>query len=229
MTGSRKLALGLAGLLLLLGLGRILPLSAWLQALVLWLGRSGLWGAVAFGTLYAVVAGLGFPALPLTLAAGVVYGPWWGTLLVSPASTAGAALAFLLGRGLLRDWVKERARRNPSLAALDSAVAAEGWRLVALLRLSPLFPFNLLNLSLGATRLPLGPYVVASWVAMLPGTFLYVSLGAATGKATGLSRSGGADPWMLGLGIAATLVLTWRVAVLARQALRTRLPQTEQP
>lgn len=207
---------------------RFLPLQAWLQGFSTWVEGAGTLGVLAFIAIYALLAGVGFPALPLTLAAGVIYGPLKGTLVVSPASTLGALLAFLLGRGFFRDWVRMKASTDVRLGALDAAVAKEGWRLVALLRLSPVFPFNVLNMTLGATGMAMLPYLLASWIAMLPGTFLFVSLGAAASQASGLGAHHPTNPWMLGIGILATAIVTLRVTQIARKAIAKQLPGTEQ-
>lgn len=220
MRPGTKVLLLLVALGLLLLAGRLFPL----QAFSAWVGSAGWPGILAFIAVYALLAGLGFPALPLTLAAGALFGPLKGTLIVSPASTLGALLAFRLGRGLFREWVGRKASGDPRLSALDAAVAREGWRLVALLRLSPVFPFNLLNLALGATGIRTMPYLLASWIAMLPGTFLFVSLGAAAGQAAGFGGGRPANPWMLGVGILATALLTYRITRIARKALATRMP-----
>lgn len=214
-------------ILLVGGLGMVawyFPVRDWVQAFSGWVQGAGWTGAAAFFLVYVTATVLGLPATPLTLAAGMIYGPIRGTLLVSPSSVAGALMAFLLGRTLLRNWVNRKIRRNARLALLDDAIGREGWRLVALLRLSPVFPFNLLNYVLGGTRVGLGSYLLASWIAMLPATFLYVSFGAAVGAAAGLQAKAPVNPWMLGLGILATLLVTLRVTVLARRALVQALP-----
>ena len=227
MSPARKPILAAVGLIILIVAGKLLPLQTWLQGFTGWVGHAGVMGMLLFIGLYAVLAAVGFPALPLTLAAGVLYGPLKGTLVVSPASTLGALLAFLLGRGFFRDWVRQKIAANPRLGALDAAVAKEGWRLVALLRLSPVFPFNLLNFTLGSTGIGVGPYLLASWIAMLPGTLLFVSLGAAAGQATGVAGSRPTNPWMLGVGILATALLTVRITWVARKALAQQLPTVE--
>jgi uncharacterized membrane protein YdjX (TVP38/TMEM64 family) len=223
MTRS-KAALAVAAILLVIAAGWLFPLAGWLRAFTHWVQGAGWPGIVAFALLYVLVTALGLPALPLTLGAGVVYGPLGGTLLVSPASVLGASLAFLLGRTLLRGWVRTRTEGNATFQALDQAIGREGWRLVALLRLSPVFPFSLLNYGLGATGIGFGSYVLASWLAMLPGTFLYVSAGAAAGAATGLSAKPGVPAWMLYLGLAATVLVTLRITLIARRALARALP-----
>ncbi len=227
MTARSKAFLALAAVAALLVAARLLPIQAWLHGFTSWVGSAGAVGVLAFIGIYALLASLGFPALPLTLAAGLIYGPIKGTLVVSPASTLGALLAFWLGRGFFRDWVRQKVAGDPRLGALDAAVAKEGWRLVALLRLSPVFPFNVLNLTLGATGLKTTPYLLASWLAMLPGTFLFVSIGAAAGQASGLGSSRPHNPWMLGIGILATLLLTLRITHIAKKALAGQLPGSE--
>src|SRR5207245_7459752 len=137
------------------------------------------------------------PAAVRRLAAGVVYGARWGTLLVSPASVLGATAAFVLARWVARDWIAARVRPNPRFAAIDEAVGEDGFGIVLLLRLSPLVPFNFLNFALGLSRVRLRDYVLASAIGMLPGTFLYVYLGSLITSAAELARghrpSGG--PW----------------------------------
>ncbi len=199
--------------------GFFLPVLAWVKAFALWMQGAGWTGAAAFFLIYVLATVLALPALPLTLVAGVIYGPALGTALVSPSSVAGATAAFLLGRTVLRRRVMAKMAASPRLAALDGAVAQEGWRLVALLRLSPLIPFNLLNYALGTTGIALGPYVLASFVAMLPATFLFVSAGAALGSVAGLGAKVATPRWLLLLAIGATLAVTWRVGLLARRAL----------
>jgi uncharacterized membrane protein YdjX (TVP38/TMEM64 family) len=208
---------------------RFLPLQAGARGFAAWIQGAGWTGLAAFFVVYVLATVLGLPASPLTLVAGALLGPVRGLLLVSPSSVAGAVAAFLLGRTLLRAWVRERTSRSPGLSALDAAVGRDGWRLVVLLRLSPVFPFALLNYALGGTRIGLGAYALASWIAMVPGTFLYVSLGAAAGAAAGIGGRPQMPAWLLWLGLAATLAVTARIAFLARRALAKSLPTKDLP
>ena len=184
-------------------------------------------GPVLFGFLYVVAVVLLVPGSALTLAAGALFGRVIGTLVVSLASTTGATLAFLIGRYLARERVRRYVRRHPRLAAVEKAVSEGGWKIVALLRLSPAVPFNLQNYLYGVTGIRLGPYVLTSWLAMLPGTFLYVYLGAIgreSVEAAGGPRQRGPAEWaMLIVGLLATLVLTVYVARQARRALKQRI------
>lgn len=195
------------------------PLGGWAAGLVEAARGAGALGVLLFSLGYLVAPLALLPASLLTLGAGFLYGPLWGTLLVSPLSVAAATLAFVLGRTWARGAVERRLARDARFEAIDRAVAAGGGRIVFLLRLSPVVPFGILNYALGATRIRLRTYVLASFLGMLPGTFLYVSLGSA---ATDLAHLGhpAASPssraffW---IGIAATVAA---VALLTRFARR---------
>ena len=188
---------------------------------------AGPMGMALFVGAYVGACLLFLPGSVLTLGAGAVFGVVRGFALVSVASTLGATLSFLLGRFLARDWIAARAASNPRFAAIDGAVGREGWRMVALLRLSPLFPFNLLNYSLGLTRVGLRDYVLASWIGMMPGTLLFVWLGAAAGDVAGAAsgqRPRQPAEWVfLAAGLLATVWVSLRITRLARAALQRRL------
>ena len=146
-------------------------------ALQAWVEGAGTAGPLLFMAFYAVASVLFLPGAVLTLAGGALFGPFWGTLWNLTGATVGAALAFLIARYLGADWVARRT--GPRLQRLTDGVAVEGWRFVAFVRLVPLFPFNLLNYALGLTRISFVTYVLATWVFMLPGAFVYTWLGHA--------------------------------------------------
>ena len=165
------------------------------------------------------------PGSVLTIGAGLVFGLLWGTVIVSVASTAAAALAFLIARYLARDRVEALAKRNEKFRAIDQAIRDKGWRVVALLRLSPLVPFSVSNYLYGLTPVSFGPYVLASWIAMLPATVLYVWIGAAGKAAADASGGQGRSPleWaLLGAGLVATAVVTVMITLTARRQLAQR-------
>lgn len=190
-----------------------------------WIGQLGPWGPVLFVMIYATAAVLFVPGSVLTLGAGAVFGVVWGSVYVSIGSTLGATAAFLVGRHLAREAVARKVAGNPRFAAMDKAVANEGWKIVALTRLSPLFPYTLLNYAFGLTRVKLGHYVLASWIGMMPGTVMYVYLGSLAQAAT-TERARGTGEWLLyGVGLLATLGVTLLVTRLARQALAKRIPE----
>lgn len=146
-------------------------------ALQTWVESAGSAAPLVFIALYAAATVLFLPGSVITLAAGVLFGPVWGTLWSLTGATLGAALAFLIARYLGGDWVARRA--GPRLSRLNEGVAAEGWRFIAFVRLVPLFPFNLLNYALGLTRIAFLPYVLASALFMLPGALAFTWLGYA--------------------------------------------------
>jgi uncharacterized membrane protein YdjX (TVP38/TMEM64 family) len=141
----------------------------------------GAWAPLVFVAAYALGAVLFLPGSVFTIAGGVLFGPWLGTLLNLIGATLGATAAFFIARYLASDWVAARA--GGRLGKLIHGVEREGWRFVALTRLVPLFPFNLLNYALGLTRIPALQYVLASFVCMAPGALAYTWIGHAGAKA----------------------------------------------
>lgn len=188
-----------------------------------WVGQLGPWGAIIFIGIYVVATVLFVPGSVLTLGAGAVFGVVWGSIYVSIASTLGATCAFLVGRYLARDAIARKIKGNARFAAIDKAVASEGWKIVGLTRLSPVFPFTLLNYAFGLTQVSLRDYVLASWIGMMPGTVMYVYLGSLAKAATG-ERTRTAGEWALyGIGLLATVIVTVFVTRLAKQALAKRI------
>jgi uncharacterized membrane protein YdjX (TVP38/TMEM64 family) len=167
------------------------------------------------------------PGSILTLGAGFVFGVVRGSVLVSISATLGATAAFLVGRYLARDWVGAKIAGNEKFRAVDEAVAREGWKIVGLTRLSPAFPFNLLNYAFGVTRVSLRDYFFASWIGMLPGTVMYVYIGSLAGDLATLGagdRQRSAAEWALYVvGLVATIAVTVYVTRLARRALQRRV------
>jgi uncharacterized membrane protein YdjX (TVP38/TMEM64 family) len=181
----------------------------------------GAWGVVLFGVAYVLAAVLLLPASAFTIAAGALFGLVKGTIIVSISATIGAALGFLLGRYAARERVARRAARSRTFAAIDRAIAIGGWKVVALLRLSPAMPFSIGNYLFGLTAVRFWPYVAATAVATLPGIFMYIYLGYVGGQlATGAASAASGGRWaLLGLGLVATVAATLYVTRLARRAL----------
>ncbi len=199
--------------------------NAFREALA-WIDRHGAAGMAAFVALYVLATVLFLPGSVLTLGAGAVFGLVQGAVVVSVASTLGATAAFLVGRYLARDWVARKVSGNDRFQAIDDAVAREGWKIVGLTRLSPVFPFNLLNYAYGLTRVSLRDYLLASWVGMMPGTVMYVYIGSLAGNlaSLGTGASPGAARWTIRiLGLAATVGVTVYVTRIARAALAKRV------
>lgn len=207
-----------------------LPIGRWALWLVEWVRAAGALGVCVFALVYIVAPALLFPASILTLGAGFVYGPVWGLLLVSPASVVAATVSFFLGRFVARDWVASKVVGDPRFAAIDAAVGENGLKIVALLRLSPVIPFNVSNYALGLTRVRAGDYVLGSWLGMFPGTVLYVYLGSLITSASQLATGERPDAGLWGRvlywgGFAATLLVAVVVTRVAKRALASALHQ----
>jgi len=216
--GAKALLLALALVALFL-LFRFLPVAAWIETFTVQVRGQGPLGVAIFGLVYVALSLIpGGPAALMTLAAGAVYGLPGGTLLVSASSTTAATLAFLLARGALAGRVRKMAEGNAAYESLTRAIGKEGARIVALVRLSPVFPFTVVNYLFGLTPVRLSSYVLASWIAMLPGTLAYVYFGSALGGVTG-AESPQAKAIRIGLA-AAAVVATLLVARFAARAIR---------
>jgi uncharacterized membrane protein YdjX (TVP38/TMEM64 family) len=181
-------------------------------------------GALAFVPLYALWVTLLLPGVWASMLAGALYGTLWGSVIVFVGACLGAQAAFLLGRHWLRDWARQRLAALPKLQAVEQAVSREGLRLVLLTRLSPAFPFSLLNLAYGLSEVSLRDYTLGL-IGILPGTVLFCGLGALAGDVArfGEVLSGQADPftWTLRIiGVVATLASVWLAGRAARGALQ---------
>src|SRR2546429_1336248 len=183
-TGNSKSAIGrlialLVSVIALFLAMRFLPVQQWLKSFNDWVGQMGVVGVFIFIGVYILATLLLAPGSILTIGAGFAFGLWKGFLAVSVGATLGASLAFLIGRFIARDKVEAIARRNETFREIDNAIGEEGAKLIFLLRLSPVIPFNLSNYFYGVTGVKFWPYVFASWNGMIPGTFLYVYIGTA--------------------------------------------------
>jgi uncharacterized membrane protein YdjX (TVP38/TMEM64 family) len=192
-----------------------------------WIDSLGSVGAIAFITLYIIATVAFLPGSILTLGAGVVFGVILGSLYVFIGATLGATAAFLVGRYLARDWVSQKIEGNNKFRAIDEAVATEGFKIVFLTRLSPVFPFNLLNYAFGLTGVSLKDYFLGC-IGMIPGTIMYVYIGSLAGS---LARIGTEDQptnptvqWAIRIiGFIATVGVTVYVTRLARKALEEKV------
>lgn len=194
-----------------------------------WTTGPGAVGPLMFAVIYVVLVVLLVPAAPLTIAAGAGFGLAQGFVVASAASTAGAVAAFLTARYVLSGRVREWLARRPAFSRIDAAAGRDSVKVVALARLSPVLPFNLLNYAFGLTRVRPLPYALVSWLAMMPGTLLYVAAGALAVDLA--SASGGslrqASVALRVAGVAATAALVWWLARAARGVLDEAPPQDE--
>ncbi len=192
-----------------------------------WIAKLGPWGPVIFVGIYIVATVFFIPGSVLTLGAGAVFGVGLGSVSVSISATLGATAAFLVGRYLARDAIARKIEKNEQFAAIDRAVADEGWKIVFLTRLSPVFPFTLLNYAFGLTRVRLSHYVLASWIGMMPGTVMYVYLGSLVNVAAGHRQRTTAEWALYGVGLLATIAVTIFVTRVARKALQKKISSAE--
>ncbi len=213
-----KLILGLTALAALVFAYRMLPLQEWISAFQVWVQGFGLLGWLIFIVVYAVTAFMLVPGSFLTLAAGVIWG-LGGFPIVITGATLGSAMSFLAARYLFHDKVQDKVKDYPKFRAVNDAIGEEGWKVVGLLRLSPALPFSLQNWFLGVTPVGFWPAQIATFFGIMPGTLLYVWIGSLGGSAA----SGGMSALkygVFGIGILATLAVTWFVTKKAQAKLK---------
>lgn len=195
-----------------------------------WVQALGAGGIAVYGLLYIAGVVLFFPGIVLTAGAGLLYGVVLGTLIVSPASVLGATFAFLIARYLARDWVTRRLETLPNFKAIDRAIEKNGFKMILLLRLQPILPFNLLNYALGLTSIRLRDYVTASFIGMFPATVLYVYFGSVLHSVTDLYQGHlGRGTWgaiLFWTGLVASIVLVITIGRIARRALQEEIAAT---
>src|SRR5437667_4969853 len=230
-TGNSKSAIGrlialLVSVIALFLAMRFLPVQQWLKSFNDWVGQMGVVGVFIFIGVYVLATVLLAPGSILTIGAGFAFGLWKGFLAVSVGATLGASLAFLIGRFIARDKVEAIARRNETFREIDNAIGEEGAKLIFLLRLSPVIPFNLSNYFYGLTAVRFWPYALASWIGMIPGTFLYVYIGTASKLAVSAAAGGeavkhGWQYWtFMSIGLIATIIVTIWVTKIGHDALK---------
>ena len=201
-----------------------------LRDILTWIESLGVIGIFAYILFYIIATVAFLPGSVLTLGAGLLFGVVSGSIYVFIAATLGATVAFLVGRYLARGWVAKRISGNPNFVAIDKAVAQEGFKIVLLTRLSPIFPFNLLNYAFGITGVSLKDYVLGS-MGMIPGTIMYVYIGSVAGSialiGTEAQPSNPTMQWAIRIiGFMATVAVTIYVTRLARKALSQKVSET---
>lgn len=216
----------------LVAAGRVLPIGEYTAAMLNWFEGLGFVGYALFALVYILFTVLFVPGAILTLGAGAAFGIVAGFIVVSIGSTIGACAAFLIGRFFARRWVEKKIEGNRKFAAIDKAVERQGWWIVFLTRLSPVFPFNLINYAYGLTRIPFWHFALASWIGMMPGTLVYVWIGATAGDvaraAAGEGEAPGTAMWVLRIaGLLATVAVTVVITRMASRALAQQVPAAE--
>lgn len=192
------------------------------QSSLAWVENLGGWGPIIFVLTYTVAAVAFVPASALTLGAGALFGVVTGSVLVSIASTAAAAISFLIGRYMAHDWVTAKVENSDRFKSIHDAVRTDGWKLVALTRLSPIFPFSFINYAYGLTPVKFWHYLLASWIAMMPATVMYVYLGSLARAGSEAQQRTPAQWMMYGVGLMATIAVTIFITRIAKTALAQR-------
>ncbi|OZH54462.1 SNARE associated Golgi family protein [Hydrocoleum sp. CS-953] len=206
--------------------GKYFNLPQVLRNTLIWIESLGFWSPITFIIIYNLATLLLIPGSVLTLGGGVIFGVFRGSIYVFLASTLGATIAFIIGRYISRDWVCQQLSQHPKFKAVDIAVVKEGFKIVFLTRLCPLFPFNLLNYAFGVMQVSLKDYILGS-LGMIPATVMYVYLGSLMGDIALVGTS--QQPtnltieltkWIINiLGLITTIVVTIYVTRLAKKAL----------
>ncbi len=213
----------LAGWLLSTHKETLITLAEWARA-------NPVRSAPAYLAGFATIIVLGLPTWPLMIAGGYVYGTVFGWATVSAACLAGATVAFLLGRGVARDWVADRVGEHPRFRAVDRSIEKRGFAVVFLLRLSLVIPYNVLNYALGVTAVPLRQYVMASWLGMQPVLLFYVLLGAGASDLAGMLAGGGrpsVNPWLATGAMALAGLILWLIVRTSSRLLDDDLAEAE--
>ncbi len=206
-----------------------MPLDYYLASVLDWTQSLGGWGPIVAGALYILACLLFLPGSILTLGAGFLFGAPVGILTASIGANFGACTAFVVSRTVARDWIAQKIAGNPKFAALDAAVGEEGFRIVLLLRLSLVFPFNILNYALGLTKISFRNYALATLIGMLPETLMLVYLGSVAkslvAAVTGQADNGTGGRVFIWIGLAATI----GVAILAIRIVQRSLKAAQAP
>ncbi|EKQ66882.1 hypothetical protein OsccyDRAFT_4692 [Leptolyngbyaceae cyanobacterium JSC-12] len=220
-----KVLLTMSLVIALVAISQQFNLQQLVQDTLLWIKNLGVVGIIAFVLIYNLATLLLIPGSLLTLGGGALYGVFWGSVYVVIAAMLGAITAFLIGRYHTRSWVSQKLQGYPKFQAIDQAVAREGLKIVFLTRLSPIFPFNLLNYSFGITCVSLRDYVIGS-VGMIPGSVMYVYLGSLAGDIATLGMPQELSPQVQGIrwfmkivGFLATFAVTLYITRIAKKAL----------
>lgn len=190
----------------------------------------GILAPTAYIIIYNLATILFIPGSLLTVKGGCLFGLFWGSVYVLIAAVIGAILAFIIGRYLCRDWVDRQIDKYPKFKAINLAVAKEGWKIVLLTRLSPIFPFNLLNYAFGVTQVSLKDYILGS-LGIIPGTVMYVYIGSLVGDLAMLNTPNQPShpeaqiwQWLMQItGLIATIAITLYLTKIAQKTLSESL------
>ncbi|MFC1834994.1 TVP38/TMEM64 family protein [Thermodesulfobacteriota bacterium] len=201
-----------------------LPVKDYVLAALRWIDGLGFWGPFFMAVFYVVATVFLLPGSVITLSAGAIFGLTKGFATVWVGANLGACAAFLVGRNLARGWVERKVAGNPKFAAVEKAVTREGFKIILMLRLSPVFPFSLLNYALGLTSVSFSRYALATLIGIIPGGLMYVYIGSVAGSlaavAAGETEGGSAAQILKWVGLAVTVVVTVLITRIAKRSLK---------
>ena len=205
-------------------------IQAIIRTALMWVDNIGTWKPIAFVVIYNLATVLFVPGSIVSMGGGALFGVFWGSIYVFIASTLGATSAFMIGRYLSRHWVAKQLESHPKFKAIDEAVAKEGFKIVFLTRLSPVFPFNLLNYAFGVTQVSLKDYFLGSF-GMIPGSVMYVYFGSLVYDCALIGTTiqpttpqAEAVKWVMRIvGLIATVTVTVYIAQIAKKALEKKI------
>ncbi len=205
-----------------------LPVKQWVINALEWAKDAGFWGPVIVACLYAIGAILMLPGSFMTMAAGFLFKVVLGTITVSIGSTIGACAAFMIARTFGRKWVASKIVKSRQFTAFDHAVKLHAFKIIFLTRLSPAFPYNMLNYAFGLTKIEFWKYALGSWIGMIPPTIMYTYFGSGlrslTEIAAGRTEKGDIERLFFWIGLAVTITATLFIANIARKALKHDIP-----
>ena len=190
----------------------------WIEGAISAFASVGPTGYVLFVVAYILAGLILLPEALFTIIAGALFGFLWGSLIAWGSAMAISTIAFLVARTNLRARIERIAEKNKWMKAVNRALPKEGWKVVALARLSPLVPFGMQNYFFGLTKVRRRDYFAATALAILPGTLVYAFIGA-TGRAVLLGQGSGLEWAMLGVGLIATIVLSFFLGRIAKRRL----------
>jgi uncharacterized membrane protein YdjX (TVP38/TMEM64 family) len=224
-----KILLVICLIIIAIAAAKYFQLQQLIYAALAWIKTLGYLAPIAFIGIYNLATILLIPGSLLTLGGGFIFGAVWGSIYVLIAATLGATFAFLIGRYLSRDWVRQQLDKYPKFKAIEAAVSKEGLKVVLLTRLSPVFPFNLLNYAFGVTGVSLKDYVLGS-IGMIPGTLLYVYIGSLVSDLALVGTSAQPDnpllKWTIrSIGLIATVAVTIYITRIAKKALDEQIAE----
>ena len=223
-----RLCVCAAAIAALIVASRFVDLGGWLRESLAWIRGLGPWAPITFIVIYIVSCVLAIPASILTLGGGFLFGFGWGMACVLTGATLGAVASFLVGRYLARDWVSRKIQNNAKFKAIDDAIAREGWRIVLLARLAPIFPYAVLNYGFAITRVSFSHYTLATAIGIVPAMIAFVYFGTLATDLTNLNQGVKSAPWLKWAIGGMTIVVAVFLTRIARRSLNRALgPQPQ--